>query len=144
MRVPCHLTVLIAVIATSACSDGCKETVAQVPGMEPRALQKRLQAGEPTLVLDTRDREAFEAGHIPGALRVAEDRVEDHITRSRPPRSTTVVTVCYSGNQSLLAARAARSAGHPEVYSLRGGMERWNELGLAVQKSSAAKKDPWP
>ncbi len=38
------------------------------PRITPEALQKRLDAGEPILIVDVRSAEAYAAGHIDGAI----------------------------------------------------------------------------
>ena len=44
------------------------------------------------------------------------------------------VTVCRSGGRSATAATVLTVAGFKDVRSLDGGMRRWTELGLPVEK----------
>ena len=87
------------------------------------------------VLIDVRQPEEFtgELGHIPGARLIVLDTIPVHI--SELPVDKTVVFVCRSGGRSARAAAFASQNGHPDVYNLKGGMLRWNELALAIESS---------
>lgn len=95
------------------------------------ALRQRLEKGERVTVLDVRDAEDHAEWTIPGALGC--DAYDD-LSAGRPgriatfdllPRGVPVVTVCYAGNTSRIAADALRERGFDAV-SLAGGMNAWS------------------
>lgn len=95
------------------------------------ALRERLDKGERVTLLDVRDAEDFAEWWIPGAVNC--DAYED-LNEGRPgrvqtfsplPRDAPVVTVCYAGNSSKLAADVLRARGFNAV-SLVGGMNGWS------------------
>lgn len=80
-------------------------------------------------LVDVRDHDEWDGGHIDGALHVPEyqlaDRVEE-LDRSRP-----VVTVCRAGTRSDEAAEWLRGQGF-QAESLDGGMLSWKWAGLPI------------
>ena len=57
------------------------------------------------MILDVREQEEFEAGHIPGAVHVPRGHLETRIERAIPDRSRRVIAYCSTQNRSALAAR---------------------------------------
>jgi rhodanese-related sulfurtransferase len=96
----------------------------------------RLLADRALTVLDVREHDEWDAGHIDGArhvpLAALGSLVADSVglDPSRP-----VVAVCRSGNRSARAAAALRTAGLT-VHNMAGGMTAWAEAGLPVTSSS--------
>jgi rhodanese-related sulfurtransferase len=69
------------------------ETARQsVPTMSSTDLQKQLTAGESVVVLDVRELEEWNSGHIPQAMLLARGRLEGRIEEMVPDKSTPIVT----------------------------------------------------
>ena len=90
-----------------------------------------------TSFLDVREREAFAAGHIPGAIHVPRGELELRIDKALPDPTRRVVTCCRFGKISTLAAATLRAMGYTRVVALDGGMEAWAAAGYAIEKSSS-------
>jgi thiosulfate/3-mercaptopyruvate sulfurtransferase len=128
-------------------------------------LSRRLDAGDPTTLLDIRwqfgapdGRDAHEAGHIPGAVYVAlEDELSDHsvVDRGRHPLPSGgaletaaqrwgvragVPVVVYDDWNRAGSARAwwvLRAAGIADVQILDGGLSAWRAAGRALETGAA-------
>lgn len=85
-----------------------------------------LKEKRPLLLVDIRDRESYEAGHISGAVRVDEEELLAHPDGYLKKEEMTVL-ICYHGALSIRAARKLAISGYM-VYSVSGGMEAWNAL----------------
>lgn len=88
------------------------------------------------VLLDVRESEEWDAGHIPGAKHVArgylESRVEGAIGSDRSQR---VVIYCASGQRSALAANTLKHLlGYENVVSMNGGITLWKDRGYEVEK----------
>lgn len=69
------------------------ETARQaVPNIAHEHLQTQLTAGTPVLVLDVREREEWDAGHIPQATFLPRGRLEGRVEELVPDKSTPIVT----------------------------------------------------
>ena len=84
--------------------------------------RQKLEAGEAILV-DIRDGQSREDGHIAGSLHLTDETVEGFLTTADPAHP--VVVYCYHGNSSQMAAQFLVERGFSEVYSLDGGYEAW-------------------
>ncbi len=77
-------------------------------------------------LVDVREHQEYEEGHLPGARLIPLSRILDHLREldtSRP-----VITYCRSGNRSRSAAALMKTQGFENVRSMDGGIMAWNGL----------------
>ncbi len=92
-----------------------------------------LRAGS-AILLDVRENDEWQAGHIPGAVHVPLSELDPAtLNPSRP-----VIALCRSGGRSSKAVAALSAAGVP-VRNLAGGMKDWAEQGLPVLTDSGRR-----
>lgn len=98
--------------------------------IDPRELAKKK---DQVVLIDVRQPEEYhgDLGHIPGAMLIALDVLEDEM--GNLPKNKTIVFVCRSGSRSARAAAYAVEQGLKSVYNLKGGMILWNELHLQTE-----------
>lgn len=96
---------------------------------------KRLQAADvlPFLqrhaavtLLDARDAQSHDHGHLAGSLRLDERNHEQVLLSA--PRRQPVLIYCYHGNASQTYAQMFVDFGFTEVYDLIGGYEAWERF----------------
>lgn len=92
--------------------------------LDPAELARKLEAGEPVVVLDVREPWEVEMGTLPNTLWIPLDELGARIDEI--PVDRDVVCVCHHGVRSGFAARALAQAGHPRVFNLLGGVDRWH------------------
>ena len=63
-----------------------------VPTMSNADLHGKLRAGEPVVVLDIRELDEWNDGHIPQATFLARGRIEGKVEEIVPDKSTAIVT----------------------------------------------------
>jgi len=85
------------------------------------------------VVLDVRERDAFLAGHIPGALHLPRGQLELRVNSELPDPTLSILTCCEFGKISTLAAATLRDMGFGRAVALDGGMKAWREAGLPVE-----------
>lgn len=106
---------------------------AKVPFMGIAELAERVgQAQTDLIVLDVRERSAFEGGHIAGAVHLPRGQLELRVNQMLPIPTAKIVTVCELGKISTLAAATLRDLGFRAATALDGGMEQWRSAGLPV------------
>lgn len=113
------------------------EAAALVPFMSLAQLKAQLESrpGELT-VLDVREREAFESGHIPGAVHLPRGQLELRVNDELKDPTRRILVCCEFGRISTLAAATLRIMGFQAAVALDGGMKAWREAGY----STAAKE----
>lgn len=85
-----------------------------------------------TQIVDVREPEEWREGHIPGAIHIPLGELPQRQQKLNPNRP--VITVCRSGNRSLVAARMLIGEGFGDVKSLSGGMKAWTAAGQPLER----------
>ena len=115
------------------------EAGARVPFMALSDLKSRIDAGRNDLVmLDVRERDAYEAGHIPGARLLPRGQLELRVNQDLPDPTQRILVYCDFGKVSTLAAATLRDMGYTRAIGLEGGMKAWNEAGYPVTRGAGA------
>jgi glyoxylase-like metal-dependent hydrolase (beta-lactamase superfamily II)/rhodanese-related sulfurtransferase len=111
------------------------EASEQVAFMSMNELSRRLE-GRPNdlLVLDVREKEAYDAGHIPGARHLPRGQLELRINDELKDPTLRIVTYCEFGKISTLAAATLRQLGYVRANALDRGMKAWREAGLPIER----------
>src|SRR6185437_5316487 len=109
------------------------EAAALVSFMSLDELRARVDARDAELlVLDVREREAYAAGHVPGARHLPRGQLELRVNDELPDPTLRILTVCEFGRVSTLAAATLRQIGFQRAIALDGGMKAWREAGYPL------------
>lgn len=90
----------------------------RIPPQEAHALRE-----QGAVLVDVRDPQTFESGHIPDSFHLDNHSLVDFIAKADLDKP--LVVVCYHGNSSQSAAAYLAGQGFSEVYSMDGGFELW-------------------
>lgn len=77
------------------------------------------------LILDVRRPDEFAAGHIPGAINIANETIGTEQPEALPDQGQTIYVYCRSGNRSRQAASKLASMGYTGIVEC-GGIIDWN------------------
>jgi glyoxylase-like metal-dependent hydrolase (beta-lactamase superfamily II)/rhodanese-related sulfurtransferase len=111
------------------------EAAAMVPFMSLAELNERIGGNSRDLViLDVREKGAFEAGHIPGAMHLPRGQLELRVNGALPDPTARIIACCEFGKISTLAAATLRDLGYSRAIALDGGMKAWCEAGYVVEQ----------
>jgi rhodanese-related sulfurtransferase len=80
-------------------------------------------------VLDVRQPDEYEAGHVPGARLIPLDQLEAR--HQEVPTDREVYVVCHLGGRSAAATQALKGAGY-RVVNVAGGTQAWIDAGHPV------------
>lgn len=113
------------------------EAAAIVPFMSLAELKARIERGEDDLiVLDVRERDAYEQGHIPGARLLPRGQLELRASEDLPDPTRRILAYCEFGRISTLATATLREMGFRRAVALDGGMKAWREESYPVKAGS--------
>lgn len=110
---------------------------------DPSDLAADLEAGVPGLVVvDTRQPEAYAAGHLPGAVNLPHTVIDEQSTAGLDPEAL-YVTYCWGPacNASTRGAANLSSLGY-RVKELIGGLEAWQAEGYPVDGTGDLANQP--
>ncbi len=113
------------------------EAAATVPFMSLAELKTRVETGAgDLLILDVRERDAYESGHIPGARLLPRGQLELRVDRELPDPTQAILTCCELGQVSTLAAATLREMGFRHAVALDGGMAAWRDAGYPLKQGA--------
>jgi molybdopterin/thiamine biosynthesis adenylyltransferase/rhodanese-related sulfurtransferase len=112
----------------------------QVEEVDPSEVREHL--GNGVVLVDVRESEEWDAGHIPGAKHVPRGYLESRIEGAVADRNQRVVIYCASGQRSALAANTLREQlGYENVASMNGGITLWKDRGYDVEVPKSLTKE---
>ncbi|RME43395.1 MAG: hypothetical protein D6791_15520, partial [Chloroflexi bacterium] len=91
------------------------EARGQIDEIDIHTLKDQLDAGDGPVILDIREREEWEQGHIPGAHFIPRGFLELQVEEVVPDRDAPIVVYCAGGVRSALGALSLRQMGYTRV-----------------------------
>src|SRR5262249_24240287 len=98
------------------------------------AIWARMSRGEKINLLDIREDNEWERGHLPHATHLGKGIIERDIEATIPDHNAEIVLYCGGGFRSALAAYVLQKLGYTNVISMDGGYRGWVEAGHPVEK----------
>lgn len=89
------------------------------------AAQRLITGGCGCRILDVRDPEEYEAGHLSGAINVPLHQITRKVPYLMPSRRRPLLVYCGSGARSLPAVQVLAVLGYGNLYNLQRGIDRW-------------------
>jgi glyoxylase-like metal-dependent hydrolase (beta-lactamase superfamily II)/rhodanese-related sulfurtransferase len=141
IKMPDHLTEALRTNRSGG------KTVAQLLGEASRQIafmslvevRDRIESGGQDIVLlDVREKDAFTAGHLPGAKHLPRGQLELRVDKELPDPSARILTYCQFGRISTLAAATLRQMGYTRAVALDGGFDEWVKQGFPTDSGTAA------
>jgi molybdopterin/thiamine biosynthesis adenylyltransferase/rhodanese-related sulfurtransferase len=106
-----------------------KAEIGEVDAVRAREL---IEEGNP-LILDVREQDEWDEGHIPGAVHIPRGFLESRIETAATDPDRPIVVYCSAGNRSAFAAKTLEELGYDDVVSLAGGFTDWKRNGFDVE-----------
>src|SRR3712207_5503099 len=112
-----------------------RQIKSQIEEVDPSEVNSAVSNGNGSrpVLIDVRESDEWDAGHLPGAKHVPRGHLESRIEGAVPDRSQHVVLYCASGNRSALAAKTLGELGYEHVESMTGGYTLWKDRGYKVE-----------
>lgn len=89
---------------------------------------------ESAVVVDIRNREAFQEGHIVGAVNFPQAELEKDFTKLSKYKDQPIVVVCAMGQKAGDVAIKLKKQNYQRVYALSGGMNAWKNAQMPLVK----------
>ena len=90
----------------------------------PKEAKKIMDSGEEHIILDTREQDEFDEGHIPGAIIIPYTEIENKAEEMLPDKDKLILVYCRSGRRSKIAAEVLSKLGYTNVKEF-GGIIDW-------------------
>lgn len=101
-----------------------------LPLLSVHQLKEKLDRKEDLAVLDARDQDEWDSGHIQGALHIYVGHVGERLNEI--PRDIPVAVMCSVGHRAGIAASILLRAGYTRVYNVLGSATAWKHAGFPL------------
>lgn len=86
---------------------------------------KEMMDTEEVIILDVREQDEYDSGHIPGAVLLPVGTIDgDTAAAVIPEKDSKVLVYCRSGNRSKTASSTLAELGYTNIYEF-GGINTW-------------------
>lgn len=103
-------------------------------------LQALLDSPARPILVEALPEKHYREKHLPGAINIPHDRVDELAPSLLPDRTAPIVVYCANGpcRNSGLAAERLAELGYRSVRDYHEGKQDWIEAGLPVESGRAA------
>jgi len=113
--------------------------VERVPVLTMRELRRRLENGEPLVIMDVRQPHEWAAGHIPEAELVEAGALPS--AELPLPRDDLIATHCGHGQRAATALSVLEQRGFHNLALLAEGVDEWRHAGGPVEYGTPTKRE---
>ena len=119
------ILLLMAVMMLTACGQNKEKTREAVYlNITAEEAKQIMDHEEGYIILDTRTREEYDQGHIPGAIVISHDEIREKAEEVLTEKDQLILVYCRSGRRSKLAAEALVELGYTNIREF-GGILDW-------------------
>ena len=118
------LFLLTAMLLTACGQDSKNSREATYMNITAQEAKQIMDREEGYIILDTRTQEEYDQGHIPGAIVISHDKIEEKAEMMLPQKDQLILVYCRSGRRSKLAAEALAKLGYTNIKEF-GGIIDW-------------------
>lgn len=101
----------------------------QVKETDVSHVKSRLDNNDKFVLIDVREDNEWDKGHIPTAIHLSRGIIERDIVKVIPNKSSEIILYCGGGFRSVLSAYNLQKMGYANVISMDGGISGWTSSG---------------
>ena len=102
-----------------------KEITNQIQYVSMDEITTIMQENTNYIILDARTIEEYNEGHIPNAICIPNETIDETVTTKLPDKDQLILIYCRSGNRSKQAALKLQQLGYTNLVEF-GGIIDWN------------------
>ena len=116
---------LLAVMMLTACGqDKEKDQGAVYVNITAEEAKQIMDSEEGYIILDVREQDEYDAGHIPGAIVISHEEIAEKAEEVLTDKNQMILVYCRSGRRSKIAAEALVELGYTNIKEF-GGIIDW-------------------
>jgi molybdopterin/thiamine biosynthesis adenylyltransferase len=113
----------------------------EIEEVTPQEIHSRLDGPRDFALLDVREKDEWDQGHIDGALFLPRGFLEVKVEKMLQDKDQPVVVYCAGGVRSAFAAQSLGQLGYTNVKSMSGGVRDWKNSGFPMVVPESIDKD---
>lgn len=119
------IILLLAVMMFTACGqDKENDQGAVYVNITAEEAKEIMDTEEGYVILDVREQDEYDAGHISGAILIPYTQIEAKANEMLPDKDQLILVYCRSGRRSKIAAEALAELGYTNIKEF-GGILDW-------------------
>ncbi len=116
---------LLAVMLLTACGQAKENDQGAVyVNITAQEAKEIMDTEEGYIILDVREQDEYDAGHIPGAILIPYTQIEEKVEEVLTDKGQLILVYCRSGRRSKIAAEALVELGYTNIKEF-GGIIDW-------------------
>ena len=116
---------LLAVMMLTACGqDKENDQGAAYLNITAEEAKQIMDSEEGYIILDVREQDEYDAGHIPGAIVISHEEIAEKAEEVLTDKEQLILVYCRSGRRSKIAAEALVELGYTNIKEF-GGISDW-------------------
>ena len=116
---------LLAVMMLTACGqDTENDQGAEYVSITVEEAKEIMDSGEECIILDVREQDEYDAGHIPEAILIPYTQIGEKANEMLPDKDQLILVYCRSGRRSKIASEALAELGYTNIKEF-GGIIDW-------------------
>ena len=116
---------LLAMMILTACGKKTEEKQGAVyMNITAQEAKEIMDTEEDYAILDVREQDEYDAGHIPGAILIPYTQIKDSAEEALTDKDQLILVYCRSGRRSKIAAEALVELGYTNIKEF-GGIIDW-------------------
>ncbi|MBC7554150.1 MAG: thioredoxin [Taibaiella sp.] len=120
-----------------ACQSPAQHSETTIQNISAAEVNNKLSTNAQTQLIDVRTPEEFAGGHLKNALNFNYNATDFEEQLTKLDKNKPVLVYCQSGGRSSRAANKMLEMGFINVYNMDGGIMKWNNASLPIEKGAA-------
>ena len=116
------ISIILSLFALVGCSSNTYEQMEMNEGVEA------FRNDSSSILIDVRRKDEFNSGHVPGAINVVNEEIDESVTEILKDKNQTIYVYCRSGNRSKQAAEKLVNLGYKHIIEIGGILDYKGEL----------------
>ena len=89
-------------------------------------VNRKIKNREFKLIIDLRSEELYATGHLPGAINIPTNQINDYLGYIRSITNDNILLYCAVGSQSSATGKVLLINGFKNVFHLKNGIVKYN------------------
>jgi rhodanese-related sulfurtransferase len=108
-----------------------------LPAISSDELRRKIDGGERFVLVDALAPMSFAHSHLPGAINLPPERVDESVAKRIPDTDAEIVVYCANPDceSSTDTANRLRELGYPNISHYAGGKDEWREAGWPLERA---------
>lgn len=127
-------TLCICLLCTGCAADNTNSSEASsYTSIAMEEAVSRMESETGYVLLDVRTEQEYAGGHIPGAVCIPNETIEEDVLECLPDMEQLIFVYCRSGNRSKQASEKLVNLGYTNIVEI-GGVKDWPGELVVVEK----------